>query len=295
MRKIVIRLGVSAAALLLLSLSMAVAEKSASAKSVALPAAALQTTNAVYAIAVSGNDIYVGGLFEGIGGVAAKNIARYNVQSQKWFALGADLQTGGNGVNDAVHSITVLGADIYVGGRFSRVYKSLNNSIGVRCVAKWNANSQSWSALGSAADGLSNGVNGDVNAAAVAGGNVYFVGGFKNAYHTATNFVVVNNVAVWNPTAGTWSALGKGIGTFLGDVKAITVMGDNVYIGGQFPWVVRSNDYTLHVDCIARWNLTTKNWFSLGVDSGGSGSNGVGGDVYALANDGTNIYVGGLF
>ena len=94
MRKIVIRLGVLIAACAVLTLSIAISEKNVSARSAALPMAALQGTNFIYAIAVNGNDIYVGGSFEGIGGIAAKNIARFNVQSQQWFALGAIYRRG---------------------------------------------------------------------------------------------------------------------------------------------------------------------------------------------------------
>jgi uncharacterized protein (TIGR03437 family) len=262
---------------------------------VVAPTAALQDVVEVFAIAVSGNDIYVGGTFNSIGGVVARNIARYNIINGRWFALGADLVADGNGVNNTVNAIAIVGNDVYVGGRFSRVYTKLNTSIGVRCVAKWNTASASWSALGDGSTPLGNGLGGDVSVIREKNGIVYFGGVFKTAYHTAASTVTVNNIAAWAPATNTWSSLGKGIGLANGDVMAIEFVGDNLYAGGQFPFVVRADNYTLHVDCIARWNLTSKNWFPLGVDSQGPGSNGVAGDVLTLATDGTNLYVGGKF
>ncbi len=64
----------------------------------------------VYAIAVSGSDLYVGGWFTQAGGSPANYIARWDGSS--WHSLGA-------GVNHIVAAIAVSGSDVYVGGYFT--------------------------------------------------------------------------------------------------------------------------------------------------------------------------------
>jgi hypothetical protein len=86
----------------------------------------------VYAIAVSGNDIYVGGYFTTAGGVVANNIAKWD--GSNWSALG-------NGVDGGINTIVVNGSDIYVGGWFTTV-----GGMSANHIAKWDGSS--WSALG---------------------------------------------------------------------------------------------------------------------------------------------------
>src|SRR6185503_7104233 len=93
----------------------------------------------VYAIAVDGTDIYVGGQFTDAGGNAnADRIAKWNGTS--WSALGS-------GLNGVVYSIAVRGTDIYVGGDFTDVGGDSN----IDYVAQWNGST--WSSLG---NGLNN-------------------------------------------------------------------------------------------------------------------------------------------
>ena len=68
--------------------------------------------NPVYAIAVSGADVYVGGSFFSAGSVSgADRIARWD--GAQWHALGGGINSG------AVYAIAISGADVYVGGRFT--------------------------------------------------------------------------------------------------------------------------------------------------------------------------------
>jgi hypothetical protein len=123
----------------------------------------------VFAIAVSGSNVYVGGSFALAGGVAANNIAEWNGTMGTWSALGS-------GVNGDVNAIAVVGSDIYVGGSFTEAGGVMANNIAV-----WDG--QNWSALGS-------GVNGSVLALAAAQDGVYVGGEFtqaggKPSYHFA--------------------------------------------------------------------------------------------------------------
>ena len=87
----------------------------------------------VIALAVSGNDLYVGGNFITAGDSQASNIAKWDGNS--WSALGS-------GLNGFVWALAVSGSDVYAGGRFTNA-----GGVAVNSIAKWNGSS--WSALGS--------------------------------------------------------------------------------------------------------------------------------------------------
>src|SRR5947207_10481011 len=69
----------------------------------------------VYALAVSGDDLYAGGYFTNAGGVAANNIAKWDGSS--WSALGS----GMDGASPRVYAIAVAtsGTELYAGGYFT--------------------------------------------------------------------------------------------------------------------------------------------------------------------------------
>jgi hypothetical protein len=73
----------------------------------------------VYALAVSGNDLYAGGNFATAGDASATLIAKWNGSS--WSALGSGID-GDTNVNQwpAVHALAVLGNELYAGGNFTR-------------------------------------------------------------------------------------------------------------------------------------------------------------------------------
>ena len=85
---------------------------------------------------IDGNDLYVGGCFNTIGGIEAHGIARWDGQS--WHALGAGIESGRS---DGVSEILVHDGVVYAGGSF-------NESGGVVChnIARWDG--EAWHALG---------------------------------------------------------------------------------------------------------------------------------------------------
>lgn len=66
----------------------------------------------VEALAVAGNDVYVGGRFTQAGGVSALNVAHWN--GTAWSSLGT-------GTNGEVRALAVLGGRVYAGGYFTAV------------------------------------------------------------------------------------------------------------------------------------------------------------------------------
>lgn len=153
---------------------------------------------AIYAIAVSGTDVYVGGSFTAVGKVPASYIAKWNTLTNTWSGLGA---SDVNGVNSYVIAIAVSGSDVYVGGTFSAANNSANSTVNASMIAKWNGSA--WSALGS---GDNFGVNSPVYALALDGSNLYVGGSFTSV---ALNNVPANYIARWD--GASWTPLGSGL------------------------------------------------------------------------------------
>jgi hypothetical protein len=212
----------------------------------------------VFALAVSGSDLYVGGSFASAGGIPATNVAKWNGSS--WSALGTGMSRG------CVQTLAITGDYVYAGGGFTTAGGIIANSI-----ARWDGSS--WTALGS-------GMNGSVYTLAVSGSNLYAGGAFTVAGGSTANYV-----AKWD--GSTWSALGSGMNDA---VYALAVSGSNVYAGGLF-----TNAGGIAANYIARWNGTS--WSSLDSGMTGTSlytSTGSGG-VFALAVSGTKLYAGGAF
>ena len=226
-------------------------------------------------LAVSGNDMYVGGGFTDVAGLpAADYIAHWD--GSQWLAVGSN--GGGNGaLNSAVLGLAVSGDDVYAVGSFT-------NAAGIPeadRVAHWNGTS--WSALGS--NGAGNGALNDVaRAVSLSGGDIVVGGDFQNAAGVAE----ADRVARWNGSS--WSALGSngaGNGALNNVVRALAINGANTYVGGSFTNAAG----TPEADYLAKWDGSS--WSALG--SNGSGNGALNGVVRALALAGANLYAGGSF
>jgi hypothetical protein len=219
----------------------------------------------VFALAVSGSNLYAGGIFttatnSGGGAVTVNRIAKWNGIS--WSALGLGM-TGGNANFGAVSALAVSGSNVYAGGYFTAA-----GGIPANYLAKWDGST--WSALGS---GLATGGLNWVNALAVSDNNLYVGGHFTMADDSA-----VTNIAKWD--GSTWSALGTAKSR--SEVIALAVSGSNIYAGGYGdttigPAGVDSN--------IMKWD--GNNWSLLGLE--------IDGYVNAVAISGSDVYAGGLF
>lgn len=162
----------------------------------------------VWAIAVSGSAVYVGGCFSHAGGVPANYIARWDGSS--WSALGS-------GLNGYVSAIAVSGSNVYAGGTFSQA-----GGVSAHNIARWNGTS--WFALGSGVTGVD-----EVVLAIAASGTDLYVGG--RFYLAGGSYAL--NIARWNGSS--WSALGNGVsGGSEPHVETIALSGSDVYVGGKF-------------------------------------------------------------
>ena len=223
---------------------------------------------AVRGIAVSGNDIYVGGAFSSAGGVPGTYaIAKWD--GTNWSAL------GGGTVGGSVDVVAVEGGVVYIGGLFNQVRKVVNpinpdDLLTVRNIAGWNGE---WFALGS---GVNVGVNSRIWDVEVSGGNVYAGGAFITA-----GDIPANRIAKWNGTS--WSALGSGLNS---SVDAIAVNGDDVFVTGPFTMAGG-----VSANYVAKWNDASSSWSALGSGLNNHYTTGIG----SLAVSGSDVYVGGGF
>lgn len=170
--------------------------------------------NGVYALVMSGTDLYAGGFFAMVtnsGGMptTVNYIAKWD--GTNWSALGS-------GMNSYVYSLAAAGGNVYAGGGFTLATNSGGSTVTVNRIAKWNGST--WSALGS-------GVSGDYNdiwGLATSGNDVYVAGRF-----TTAGSVSASRIAKWNGSS--WSALGSGMNEA---VFALVVSGGTLYAGGAF-------------------------------------------------------------
>jgi hypothetical protein len=216
----------------------------------------------VYALALNGKDLYVGGQFANAGGVPyTSGIAKWD--GNAWSALGTGVN---NAYQTTVKALAVSGSTLYAGGYFTSAGGVAANSI-----AKWNGSS--WSALGAGLRWTTGGT-GNVLALALIGANLYAAGEFDTA-----GVMPASNIAKWNGYS--WSALGSGLGYYT--VYALAVSGTDLYAGGSF-----YSAGGVAANRIAKWNGSA--WSALGTGMSGEYEN-----VNALAIIGTNLYAGGRF
>lgn len=143
-----------------------------------------------------------------------------------------------------------------------------------------------WTALGAYGNNIGGGaLNSHVYAIAVAGSNVYVGGNFVNA----AGIPAADFVAKWDGTS--WSALGSNgnnDGALNGPVYSLLVSGSNVYVGGDFFNAAGDPQ----ADDLALWNGST--WSDI-AGASGTGEGALSGQVYALAMNGSTLYIGGYF
>jgi hypothetical protein len=233
----------------------------------------MHTDGPVRAVAVDGDDVYVGGQFTVAGGVNANNIALWNRNTEAWSPLGNGLPPGGEITDPHVGAIAVTeNGDVIVGGRFDlQVEPGGPTAWGL---VTWNGTH--WEMFG---DG---GFVGTAEAVALdANGNVY-VGG----YFDGVSGQPASDIAMWNSSSESWDTLGGGVGgvsPWLSYVSAIAI-DDNgdVYVGGYF-----TQAGGVPANSIAKWDSSSGTWSSLG--------DGVNGAVNAITISGDDVYVGGEF
>lgn len=224
------------------------------------------TDGNVFALALDpAGNLYVGGSFANAGGTSASSIAKWN--GTTWTALGTGMGTDGT-VPPGVSAILVDDNNsdlVYASGSFGTA-----GGLTVGYVARWDAGSSTWSAMGS-------GMNGYVYALAMSGNNLYGAGGF-----TVASGSPANNVAKWDLSApGTWTPLGAGLSSYAGIGALTTDAAGRLFAGGEI--LAAGGEPANH---FAMWTGT--DWGTIGA--------GMNDNVHDLVVDGGgDLYAGGAF
>lgn len=183
------------------------------------------------------DNLYVGGAFTSMNGVAADAIALWD---------GIIWSEVGGGLDGSVTTLTVDGnGNLYAAGVFT-----MAGGVSVSNIARWDG--ITWSDLGG-------GLNGSVSTLTIDdNGNLYVGGRF-----TMAGSVPVNNIAKWDGV--TWSDLGGGVsGTSFAGVSALALdQAGNLYAGGNF-----TAAGGVPASAIARWDGQA--WTALGTGIAGS-------------------------
>ncbi len=264
------------------------------------------------AMLVSGNDVYVGGYISSAAGVPSRNIIRWD--GSQWHPLGDGV---GDMIRDRVdfeypdhvNAIARMGSDLIVGGSFT-----VASGLPVGNIARWNGTA--WSAMGSTASPVFNGVTslamigGQLYAAGVVpgplgrvarwnGSDFELIGTFDDSVHVIAEvdgklyaggaFDSVGGasapyLAVYDPATGLWSPAGVELD---GAVRAMVADRGRLYVGGGFMHV-NGADAAL----MAQWDGEV--WSGMGHDLRGSSAF-YRANVYALAMHEGRLYVGGGF
>ena len=196
--------------------------------------------------------------------------------SQAALALDADPGTPEPMLNRWPEAVEIVGDQMYLGGGFT-------DAAGIKAadyIARWGASG--WSPVGpSGAD--KSALNGQVNAIAVLGSDVYVGGQFTDA----AGISEADYIARWDGRH--WSAVGSdglGGGALNGEVFALTVADGKVYAGGRFNRAGELNATTR----IAMWDGHA--WTTVGPDPTGNVSLRDAGHVAAIAVSGSDVYIG---
>ncbi|MGA2507122.1 MAG: hypothetical protein ABSF80_06580 [Chitinispirillaceae bacterium] len=219
--------------------------------------------NGVWALAVSGTTVYVGGTFTSIGGATRNNIAALDATTGTATAWNPNANSG-------VGALAVSGTTVYAGGNFSSIGGATRNNIAALDSAtgtaiSWNPNA-----------------NYLVNVLVLSGSTVYAGGEFTSIGGQPRSCIAAldaatGNATVWNPNAT------DGYNT---RVDALVMNGTTVYAGGIFDSIggqLRS--------CIAALDATTGNATAWNPNASGGYLT----EVHALAVSGTTVYAGGDF
>jgi len=237
----------------------------------------------VHALALRGNAVYVGGDFTQIGGQTRNNIAAVDASTglaTPWnpnatITSGSTTTATGAGVR----ALVVDGQIIYAGGNFTNIGGATRNRIAALDSATGDATAWNPDA------------GGTVRALAISGATIYAGGSFTTISGVTRNRLAaidaVTGIATpWNPSV---EGLPPGASTSLSSaINTIDLAGTLVYVGGLFGTVGGRPRINLAAIEAATGISTSWNPRATGLAS-------TGGQVFALAINGSEVFVGGRF
>jgi trimeric autotransporter adhesin len=188
----------------------------------------------VFALAISGTSLYVGGGFSAYRGVpnAAYNLAKLDAVSGALDTTFSPNGASANGFNSTVYALQVAGNALYVGGEFTR-YKNVAGS--ANRLAKLNLTSGALDASFGPNGASANGFDEEVFALAASGTSLYAGGRFHD-YRGVVG--AASSVAKLDLSTGaldtTFSPAGAANNGFDREVRALQLSGNALYVAGGF-------------------------------------------------------------
>lgn len=239
--------------------------------------------SAVHELIIYNGNLVVGGQFSFVNYGAGEhtsvnNIVKWDFNSQSWELVG---HLGGDGVGGVVN--TAYESDLgllFIGGEFDEV--NIGNPVVAKNVVAWDG--AEFITLG---DGAGVGVSGPVRSFASMDEVVIVGGSFDraNAHGPGSGQIVATNLVGWDGDG--WHVFGSsGSNGLDGQVYALEVFGDELYVGGIFT-VAYDSSGASDANRVARWD--GDQWHPLGVDGG----NGVFFLVNGLVSDQEKLILGG--
>ncbi len=236
-------------------------------------------TGLISALALSGTNLFIGGIFTTVGGTAKTNIAKISTSG-----TGALSASWTNSVNNTpgispINTMVIDGTSLYVGGKFTLASGQTRNN-----VAKFSTTDLT------TVDGTWNpNANNTVNAIAVSGTDV-FIGGAFTTINGATSRNFLAKCTTTNSTVdATWNPAPNAA------VLALTVEGTNIYVGGLFASNPPTNS-TISIGGAARNNIARLSMTGTGAaDSFGAGAGAIGtGGIRQIILGQNSVYATGV-
>ena len=251
---------------------------------------------------ITGNNsgtIYIGGNFTIVDYDGSNQSANYIVI---WNGSWVPLQEPGNisnGLNGNVNTLCYNNNSniLYIGGLFTYAYlDTISTIVPYYNSVKWNLNDNSWDFIGATQE--MNGVNGEVFSIFnnINDNYTYIAGTFNLAGYDGINSMnKVQNITYFDG-GSKWYPLnynGYQPGVDGKEVFALTVIGNDIYVGGNFRFTAPTQlDQYNTCNYIARWSTINEVWYPLNYNNGEIGLNDT---VRALSTNGTLLFVGGNF
>ncbi|MBP6212249.1 MAG: hypothetical protein KA447_04340 [Pyrinomonadaceae bacterium] len=208
----------------------------------------------------AGNLVYVGGQFESVAGVAAKNIAVFNKTTKEWAALTEGGLRGSSLFFDFSHvdALKVQGEYLYVGGEFSQTVDG--PVTGIANVIRYHMPSKTWQPLPT-------GVNGTVRAIESCGNKLYFGGDFTSS--TVLPVISLKRIAVYDPSNSSMSPLlNDGLNGSVHAISCRPSSGGTVLVGGEFTQTTIASPPGL--SRIALYDPAVPGWSAIGTGLDGT-------------------------
>lgn len=230
----------------------------------------------VFALQMVGEKLYLAGAFTKAGDIYPVNVVEWDYKSSQWKLL--DDGHSHQGIHDGnIQVLESSGNSMYAGGSFT-----VAGGTYARNIARWTGSK--WESLGK---DVHNGIRGTV-LCILADSQYIYAGGYFGSAGATEAF----HIAKFDGT--TWSSVGIGVGGVPGaHVKSLAKVGNYLYVGGYFSIVGDAENNALPANSLARFNLTTERWETLG--RGIEYVFGIPGAVYDLEVYQDKIYVGGEF